>query len=115
MSTPSGEPAISWDEAKSFTAQATPLRGRQVMGGVLAVPFAVAGMALLAASFYNVVRGNHHKAVEAFTTSAAMWLASAVVIRVHIALGWRVVDELHVDFTTRALRIAQRRFGGPRE
>jgi hypothetical protein len=39
----------------------------------------------------------------------------AVVIRFYIAVGWRVVDEVDIDFKTRALRFGQRRVRGRRQ
>jgi hypothetical protein len=104
----------TWETANGFTARVGPLWRRQVVGGVLLVPFVVVGLGRLEECVHNFTMGSREEALHALAISMGAWLVGAFVVRFRIALGWRIVDELDVDFKTRVLRLGQRRVRGRR-
>jgi hypothetical protein len=93
------------ETANGFTARGEPLWKRQATGAVVA---AVVAATVASADFDYV-------SLRDVVASAVGWLLVAAVIRFYIAVGWRVVDEVDVDFKTRALRFGQRRVRGRRQ
>jgi hypothetical protein len=104
----------TWETANGFTAKGAPLWQRQLSGGAVAVvaAFTVGWPDI---SFADLSGAMSDAALRDLIACAVAWLVIAFVVRFHVFVGWRVVDELDIDFKTRALRLAQRRLGGRRQ
>jgi hypothetical protein len=112
MSEPEGP---TWETAKGFTARGVPLWQRQLIGAVSAALLAgVVGVPELGDLRSSAAAGLGG-ALRELAPQAIGWLVVAVVIRFYIALGWRVVDEVEIDFQTSALRLGQRKVWGRRQ
>jgi hypothetical protein len=106
--------APTWEAASGFTARAAPIWQRQAIGAVLAVLIgAFVGLPDVGLSDLSV-GASHDYALRALGAWAVGWLIVAFVIRHYIAVGWRVVDEVEIDFEGGPLRLAQRRVRGRR-
>jgi hypothetical protein len=106
--------APTWEAANGFTARGVPIWRRQATGAVLAL--LLGGMVGLPdVGLFELSAGpSQEYALRALGAWAVGWLMVAFVIRHYIAVGWRVVDEVEIDFKTSALRLAQRRVRGRR-
>ncbi len=104
----------TWETANGFTARGAPLWRRQLAGAAWAALIGAAVGLPDVGVFTAGARANHEEALRALAVSAGGWVLVALVIRFYIAVGWRVVDELGVDFKTRALSLGQRKLWGRR-
>ncbi len=107
--------APTWETAKGFTARGAALWQRQLIGAVTALLLAgVMGVPDLR-DFTSAAGAGSGEAVREILPYAIGWLVVALVIRFYIAVGWRVVDEIDIDFQTGALRLGQRKAWGRRQ
>ncbi len=112
MSEPDGP---AWETANGFTARGIPIWRNQLLGAVtVALAAGVVGLPDLG-DLRSAAATGLGDALRELAPSAVGWLVVALVIRFYIAVGWRVVDEVDVDFKTSALRMGQRKLWGRRQ
>jgi hypothetical protein len=110
------EPAEpTWETANGFAARGTPIWRNQLIGAItIALVVSFMGLPDLG-DLRSSAGADLGGALRDLAPYAIGWLVVAVLIRLYIAVGWRVVDEVDIDFKSGALRLGQRKIWGRRQ